>query len=467
VENQLNYRRFSLIAFCVLAVISFALWFWHFYTTGKIIITTNNSNNTISLVKSADSDEASAKKYTARGNLTLNLPAGNYTLSVEGNSIATNQVIKVKGHKTQSYNINPVNTSGVEPVVSQPAQNLTISSSELDYLNSNTGILFKVDSQNNVVKLAAQQFKVIKWASQGTGVGQGEDGNLYIVNGGTINQLNLPFAYKGEASGFSISPSKNIYVSDGADVYAGNLGGNFKKIYTANSTSPVIVAGLNKVAVADEVIQSTSTVDPLLAVISTSGKTIKKGESAGKLFWSPGGKYLISTDEDSAKIYNDSLNLVGTIASKTFVEQVAWVNDNMLFYTSNDQVWSYDITSNKAQLTANMPLADSITELTINPDKSYIYLVTHNNSGDNYAIRRVGLQNQQVQNFLYQLQDILPRTLNNSTLSLVNFGQPPTVVVTPFPDSDASSQAILQEGQTELQQDGFDLSKLRIQLGSN
>jgi hypothetical protein len=451
VENQPNYKKYVFIAIGTLAG-----------------VTTNNSNNTITLTSNIDAGkDASSKKYTARNKLSLNLPAGDYLISVEGNSVATNQVVKLKGRKTQTYNINPINASGVEPVIFQNAQNAVADNSELIYLNGGDGLLYKVDNQNNIAKLTSSPLKSVKWASKSFGVGLGEDGNLYTVNGGSMARLKLPFSYSGGIAGFDISASKQIYASSGADVYTGTLNSSFTKIYTSGSSSPTVVAGPDKVAVADETLQGTSTTKPLLAIIDLNGKTVKKSIGAGRMFWSPNGKYLVSADEDGAQIYDQSIKAIDTIPSQSFVEHVAWLNDSSLFYSTNDQLWVYDTASHKAQLTANMPLGSGILELSLSSNKNYVYMTTLNPSNsDDFAIRRIGLQNQQVPGFIYQLQSILPKNVNDITLSLVNFSQPPSVLVNVFPDSSTGAQAALQEAQTELMQDGFDLSKIKLQVSS-
>ncbi len=451
-----------------LAGIGVLAWLFNYLSTGTIILTTNESGSTITLQRTSQ-----GKPFVKIGLGSLNVTAthGQYLATVKNGSQVSEQVINFNsGHKTLRYSIALSRLLQVEPVAYQNASNIAASNTELVYLDSGNENIYKIDGQNNLAAInSSQQFRSVKWANASFGVGQDNNGQLYTIDDGAISPLRVPFSYGATAVSFDVSENKQIYVSYGADVYAGGPAGNFKKIYTAAYSNLLLAAGVNKVVVADEVVgQSVNTPSPVLAVVDTSGSVIKKNEAGEivKLALSPSGQYLVSVNKSYVSVYDSSLNQIAIVPNSSSVGYITWLDNNKFLYTSGNELWSYDLNNQSAELQANMPFfASSITGLSLSGDRSYVYLTANGPSFDNkYALLRVGLNEQQFPDYINKLQGILPMTLNDCSLSLVNFTQPPTILVTSFPNSNLSAQAYLQEAQNELNQDGFDLSKLQFKL---
>jgi hypothetical protein len=110
-----------------------------------------------------------------------------------------------------------------------------------------------------------------------------------------------------------------------------------------------------------------------------------------------------------------------------------------------------------------MPFTDTVRDLYLSDDKAFIYVTTYNSNTRTFAIKRIGLNGQQVPGYIYQLQDILPQNDNSYSLSLVNFSLPPTVLVQPY--ADASAGNFVAQAQSNLQSLGFDIGQLRFQQG--
>jgi hypothetical protein len=438
-------------------ILIFLTWLWHYLHTGKVVITTNNPDNTISLTKviSKDDKTEAPLAFKSKGKL-----------AVTGNSLATTQIVNLNSHKTLALTINPVNTTGVEPVTFQSGHNVAADNNQLIYLNG--GRLEKIDTSNNIAEInSPYQLQTIKWASTSFGIGQDNKGIVYDINGNTVSAQKVPFAYDEKTVNYAVSANKQVYVSHGNDIFAVSQNGSFKKVYTAKSTNPSFSSGINDVAVVDATFGLSSHQKPVLAVIGLSGNvTTKNGveDESGELSWSPGGQYLAIPDDSGIDIYDTHLNLVSEVPSGSPVAHLKWLNDDTLFYSEGDELWAYNLSSQKADLVANMPLANSITGIEFSDSNAYVYLTTQDSSGNNPAIRRVGLKGQKVDDTIFALQDILPKTLDEYSLSLINFVSPPVVLVQPYPDSKISAQSDLQASQTELQQDGINLNKVKFKI---
>ncbi len=469
--DQLSIRRRIIIILLGAILLIFLIpVLWRYYHTGTIIVTSDNSNNVITLTKTSEANQPpdKVKNSTGRGKLSESVASGEYTISVSGNSVATTQTITLKPRQTLRYAINPVRATGVEPVAYKNALSMAANNEQLVYLASPSNFLYEIDRKNNLTKIGGSQaFEMARWAEPSFGVGQDSEGHLYTIIDGKIKPLNLPFAYGGKPVGFDVSPDKTIYVSYGSDVYVGSQSRKFKMIYTATSPNPTLAAAPGKVAVSDTKYgkNSSDISKPLLTTIDNDGKKNKKNVEAEQLGWSPQGKYLASFNQANPTIYDAALNTIAMVPTSTAVGSVSWLNDTTLLYTVGAQLWIYDLPTKKAQLLANMPSGTSITGLYPNNDRSYVYVTTGGSSPDSNtnAIRRIGLKNQQVPEYIYNLQDILPEGAAGCLIGLVNFAPPASIFIQPYPQTSAA--VCIPQAQLQLQSQGFDISQLQFQVG--
>jgi len=466
-ETSLSVRKvvFGFFGSCILLLLIVELL--HYLHTGTIIITTNSPNSII-LTKLSDEDNANGQApqtFTAHHKLSVRVGLGQYIASVQGNSIGATQLIKLSSHETLRYTINPINTTGMAPVAYQAAQNLAVGNNSLVYLNSNSRQLYQIDSQNNVTAIGQSYiFQSVKWADASFGVGQDNNQHLYVINNGLVSPLQVPQAYASNMTvNYDVAPDKQIYVSFGANVYKGTASEGFKKIYTSSASSQLgLIAGPNQVLVLHDISEGKQVV----VEVNAAGKATGKDFDLGTVAWSPDGRYIASADEGGGTIYDNLHGGEVTIPNNSqlsFIGSLAWLDDTTLFYTSGTQVWVYNVNTRQSRLLANTPLGASATELAVSEDHSYLYVLTGDSSG-NTAIRRIGLRGQTVPKYVYQLQDIFPDRLDNYSLSLVNFTQPPVILVQPYPDAPTANY--IQTATSELQSDGFDTSQLRFQLTS-
>jgi len=423
-------KRFYVFAGLGLVVILFLVWLTVYLSSGKIVITSNKSN-TIVLQKTGGGGVAFTK--TGMGSLSANVKHGQYTVTIKNASQTSAKVIDFYGgHKTFRYSIYLSKLLDVEPVADQDAADMVVNNDELVYLNADDNNIYKIDSSNNLdVINASQNFQVIKWADTSFGIGQTNNERLYAINNGSVSLLDVPFNYGGKSVSFAISPTQQIYVSYGPSVYIGSQNGNFKKIYTATTSSPALSAGSSLVDVADGTLDQGTAQKPEIALVNTSGKYIRKVIDSQSSILSPNGKYLAVEDESGiAEIYNSDLEnpvTLPTPLNNSIISHVTWLNDDTLLYSCGDQLWEYSLAQHKGELLANMPLNWQITGLAINQDGTYVYLTTSDSNGNNQVIWRIGFNGQKVSALANQLQDILPIYDQQFQLSYINFSGTPVV----------------------------------------
>jgi hypothetical protein len=456
----MRYSR--LLSYVVLGIILFSglVWLAHYLASGPISITTNNKSNTISLQR-----VGSGNSFTRTGQYSLSttISHGEYLITVKNGLQVTTQVIDFKeGHKSFHYFLATSALKQTAPVAYENSENLVADNNQLIYLDASQHFLYNIDSQNNISLLNPTSLQTVKWVNPTFGIGQNSQGHLYSIVNGSVNPLSVPFSYNKSTVNFAVASNKQIYISQGPNVYAGSVNGNFKKIYVASSSQPILAASANKLAVADETEEQNGGISkPLLSIVNTlTSKVIKQHINVGSLSWSPNGSYLVSVDESGASVYDSSLNLINTIPTSSVVEGVGWLNNSQFYYGSTSSVWSYDISSRKSVLLANLPVDSYVTGLTLDSDKSYIYITTTDSSDSIYTISRIGLDNQPVSQTVSQLQNILPLTLTDCSLELINFGVSPTILLQEFGSGNLNTQGYINEADTGLSQDGFNLNNL-------
>lgn len=461
-------RRIALFIFLGCAGIALILWLNHILTTGHITITSSDPNSTITITQVVDENEGGGKVFSkqAKGGLSLTLPVGSYIATAQGNSIAATQTINLKAFQNLHYNLSPISTTGVEPVLYKGASSIAASSSRLYYIDGADGGLYQVDSQNAITRIdQTQRFTSIQWANASYGVGQGANGKLYSITNGSVSALSTPAPTTSDKTiRYAVAPNKEVFVGVGNVVYCSGPGSSFKKIYIDKESFTSLIAANGKVAVVNAPGDgSINAPAPYTVVVDDSGKSFKKTVAIeGAAVWSPDGKKMVSIKDPAAgfDILDSSLKVVASIPGNA-TNGLAWIDNDNLAY-GDQGLWTYSVKSGRANLIANMPLAAGVSSVALSSNGAYLYVTTTDND-NNAAVRRVGLRGQNVPKYVYNLQNILPITTNEYTLSLVNFTHP-TVIVQSYP---GSPPTYLQDASTDLQQRGFNLSQIGVQPGAS
>ena len=447
-------KRYFIVPLAVLICIWLAIWIYGYLTTGRIIITSDNPANAISLVSINDSSFS----LSSRHNLTAKLKDGQYRAIVAGTAGEAHQQINITGRKTFRFTINPASVlTTAEPVVGEGARNL-VAGDDLSYIETSGSNLHQIDSQNNINQLGSGQFQSVRWINALSGVGLDYQGHLYSIDNGAVKQIKLPTAY---ANYYAVSPDGTIYIAYGKAVYRSAPGGVFTKFYTAKNVFTSLSAFNGGVAVINSLVgDSTSSNKPFVVILRDSGSTIQKGiQVSESAVWSPDGKYLATTNTSGCVVYDGSLKMVTNIPTSG-ASNIVWLDKSRVLYVVDNQVWSFNLATLRSDKVAQVPLVNAINEIAVSGDKAYLYLSIVD-SANNSSVKRLGLRGQNVPDYIYQLQDFLPETLDSFSLSLVNFTSP-TVNIQENPGT--NPQGDLAAASNELTSNGFDVSKITLKL---
>lgn len=456
----MTIKRAVLILVFLMIFVIFIQWLIGYLQYGQIIITTNNPDNSITLTSPITHPGSTPVSEQAHGSLSARLKVGSYIVTVGKNSSATSQYVTVSAHYTRHVFIKVVNIGGVEPVTYDNAADIVASSSNLLYLDPTDSGLNDINNQNIDNETGTNYgLQSISWASTSFGIGQTKNGQLYAIQNGSISPLKSPVSNQNDQSlVYTVAPNDEIYIGLGSSVYAGTVNGNFKVIYNHRPSGTFLSPGLNRVTIVDTG-YSGSPVS--LVTIPSSGKQVTYRQNTAIDAWSPwspGNKYIVVNGVSTGEVLNSSMKQIATIPQADF-SSLAWLNDDTLFYSVSDQLWSYNVSTQKSQVIATMPNNDQVQALSVSADGAYVYILTTYSQQGTMVIERVGLRGQQVSNAIYNLQDFLlnpPAPGSGYAIGLINFSGKPAVQVVLSDDSNSVNS--LQSARQVLQEDGFNLN---------
>jgi outer membrane protein assembly factor BamB len=380
-------RKLILWASGIVVFFFLALALESFLSTGKIVVETSDPNSLILINRNEankghklNNDRPSSQ---GQGKLVASLKTGEYTITVSGKVLAASQVVKIKAHQTQKYTLKLPKSLGVEPVANVDGYDVAADDTRLIFIEASSGNLYQVHLDNTLSILDSGKFNRVSWANPDYGIAQDASGRLHVIQGGALNLLTVPFTYGASKVSFAVAPNKEVYASNGSDVYKINFNGKSKKIYTAKSDKPALVAANGRVAVIDsqEVKNKGKQKETILILIDESGSVKVNNEEAYVAAWSPSGKYLAISSDTGSKILDGSLRKVATVPAGN-INSPVWLDDGTLLYGTADKLWMYKLNSMKAEVLAAMPEGGNISELTVSANKSYVYLTASNSRND-------------------------------------------------------------------------------------
>jgi hypothetical protein len=464
--DNLLARRI-LVGLVLACITIFALTrIYTYLTTGGLSVSSPTKNSIVKITK-IDADGSDSKPAFSRQEpqkLSLRLKPGQYKVSSSTQSFLTTKIVKVNTRHSLSVTLKLPPTSLPEPVYGGDVDAMAIDASQMLFIDMTNTYLSRIDAQNQLSAVdSARTLASADWANTGLGVAMGTDGSFYSIQAGMLSPIALPFKPNANPSiSYSISQDGTVYISNGETVYAGDINGNFKKIYSSGNNYNVdVAAGKDRVAIIEK---SSGGNSSSVVIVSKTGQLIaKKNINSSQVVWSPDGKRLAAVGSgSSSSIYDDSLNRVALIPSNG-LNNLVWQNNSNVIYDANNTLWSYGLQSQQSVAIANITPGTSLSEMTVDADSAYVYFVSTANDKD--EVDRVGLQGQKALSVVYQLDVFFPKAVGSDQpcfINYINFGSPSIQALMPL---GTTEQVCEQELETELNQDALSAGALKINYG--
>lgn len=460
VDNRIFYKRIVLVVSVFFFMVA-AIWIYKYLSTGKLIVSTDNSSTFIKITRLYETGKEKSFSKQAQGNLDIRVSPGKYEVAVFSKSLSASKIVRVQARQTKYINLNPPKVGSPEPVYGNGVSGLFASGSSAYFVDKSSQNLTRVLSDGKVFPISQTTFQSAKWVSLNIGAAVDTNNNLYKIRGNSIQKLSLPFDAK-NGSGFSydLSPLGDIYLAYGKSLFK-QEGFTFKKIYDAKQPIGDVSVSGSRIAIA-EPFDIDSGFKGLVVVLGDNS-VVEKSIVSDNIAWSPdGSKLLVANKYGVNSIYNTSLKLLSSMSSQG--SHFVWANNSSLIYSVSGALWGYSIPSNTSQELSQMPGQGNIDGLYANSDGSYVYVSAQrvSISGDTAdQLFRVGLRGDGTNSNLLGLSVFMPESLDYCALNYVNFTKP-TVLIN-YPQG-SSAQDCLDAAKGEVQSYNIDPSSLAYQL---
>ena len=439
-DSKQIIRKVTIRVFIFAAALAFIVWLWGFLHNGRIVLSTNNQSDTITLEKITKNGTVTEKIAESTGEkLSVVVPSGTYRAKVGGKLKTVAKTIELKAMKTEEHTLDTPELQPLEPVAPIAGSDAEVIGSEIVYL-SPSGNLLKISGNLLREQLGNTIFANISWGGSGFGIGQDIKGSLYSIAQGQINPLDLPDQpEEGELVNYAVSKGNSIYVSVGPDIYFRSQQGSYKKIYTSPVQSPRLAASDSRVAVYSsppigEGHDGEDGGKALIEIVNTdSTKIASKDIPAFKLEWSPNGEKLAAIDYFGQDyIYDASLETKAVLPDEG-VQNIIWLDDINAVYSSEGLLWSYNAESGTSNMLAFLTAGSTFTDMSVDSAGDYLYL--NASSSERKSLKRLGLKGQKSPDGLAQLGALLPTRVGDCLIGYLNFTQR-NIIVTPEPGID-------------------------------
>lgn len=455
---NLNIRRILFWLVSVIVMVAAIMWLYNYLMSAPVTLSTSGPGDTVKIAGVLGEKNGSFSKQAIQ-KLHVRVRAGRYEISAydKQGASSTSRIITVKARKAQSFTLNLSKLVSTDPVYGKDVTAVVADSSQLIFIDKSTGNLERVDTAGNITALATLGFASAKWANPGLGVAQSSDGTLYIIKNGSVNPLQLPFKTTyGQNISYDVSKDGQVYVAFGGNVYSGDGGGTFKKIYSASGSNIIVSAGMGSVAVlepassasADEGGAPKKQGDGRLSVLTGQNKLVKDVTGVNNIAWSPGGKYLLATGRATTTVFDNQLRTKSSLYINN-ASLYTWSDDSTIFYgiaNAGSQLWAYDLNAQRSHEVALLNPSENITDIYPSSDGSYIYMSVQSNQDT--QLSKAPLKGQPTDKTLSTLNIFLPEDIGVCTLNYVNFIKPVMTIL--YPNSGVSPDQCVAAAKAEL-----------------
>lgn len=468
-ENTVRLKRFVVVFVGLILLITLASSVWHYLHTGSISVTTDSKESYITLTRVANNSEGVTVEplLHSKGSLSASLKTGQYILRIQDQRAdLVSKAVTISSRHKSIYSFKFPAIGFAEPVVKANGHDFAVSENQIQYLDTDSSKINKIDEQNLAPTTYSDQlFESVQWADPDYGIGHGSDGQFYEILGSTVKKISLPtVSLSARQMTFSLAPDRRLYISVGKDIYSGFVKNGLKKIYSTDVSAPYLSASSDNLAIIALPTYGDAEKDQptYVETVSKYGKQMgKKDLGATSASWSPdGNKLTVVGYGEGSGVYDARLGLVAMLPGNS-IQTSVWANNDTVLYAAGKTLWSYSLDKSQATALA-IANAGKIGEISVDKEQAYAYLATSIDSGA--TISRVGLKGQKVDDSVRNLDIALPADLDQCTVGYSNFVHHAIVA---YPYSATLAGSCKQAAIALMQEYKIDVSKLEFVVSLN
>ncbi|MBC7764538.1 hypothetical protein H7Y29_02395 [Microbacteriaceae bacterium] len=392
-RRLIRYGVFLILAVLVLVAGWFALHH------GGIKVNTKSSNAEISVAPEKDQNSPSA---TATGNSLFSIvKTGAYIVTVKDGPKQTKTAVNVSLFKVSEVTLTPPEVGFSEAVTNISTPSFAVSSSSLSLLDSTEDELASVNSNNSYThsdNTISYESAVWQKAGEGYAVGRRSDTNdrvLVKITGNKPQPITTPKPITaGTYLAFDVTASGDFYLLQDGELFSSKGDGNYQSKGNTNKEASILSVNNDRVAFLYR--NSEEQCDIQFLKLSDKSMTkravecIQNPSYTYSASWTADDKKLALTTGISLEILDANLSTKTTVPDRAAAHPV-WLNNDTLIYTSENNVWSYNTSTNTSSVVATTPKYVSVQSLKKSDDAETLYFT---GSADNlltlYRIQKQG-----------------------------------------------------------------------------
>ena len=409
-------------------------WLYTSLIYGNINLSTDKPSDfvAISKIKNGVVDKNSTKQDT--GKISLSVSPGEYELSAYNKGFSTTKKIKVKIGQSVNIKLSLASVGEADSVGGFDATGLYADQNTLSFIDDVKGYFYVINQtgEANILNISGELIiKKIRWVNSGLALAQSENGDIYLYSNGQLNKLSLPFKVNSTNIGsFDILPNNQMFFATKSGIYKGELGKEYKKIYSKSSANIALVASSKNIALANSGIfseeegETDRKPDAKLTILDSNGSEIRSEKKlVYQMAFTNNGNHLATRTENGVNIYDKPFKNSRLVPGAN-VGAMVWDNNDNLFYSFNNQIWRYDQKNQESKKITTIP-GNNVYGLFFDISYSNLYSTGGNSSNtENYNIYRNSMIGKKPSSTTSVLNVFLPDSNFYCTTNYSNFVTP-------------------------------------------
>jgi hypothetical protein len=421
-----------LLVIAILAIV--AVWFA--FTHGGIQVKTTSDSAKITVAPERNENTSSA---SATGKSLFSIVKnGTYIVTVKDGAKQTRTTIQVSSFKVSEITLTPPEVNFSEAVSNISTSSFAASSSTLSLLDTTEHEIVSVNKDNSYSHTDSKvSYESAVWQKAGDGyaVGRKSDTNdrvLVKITAGKPEVIATPIPITSSSYlAFDVAADGTFYLLQDGEFYSLQKNGAYQSLGNTNKEASVLSVGSNSAAFLYRNSEEQCEIQFLIfsdkSLTKRSVKCIQDPSYTYSATWSADGKKLAFTTGTSLQILDKNLAVISTVPDYAATHPV-WLSDDTLVYTSKNNVWSYNTSTNTSSVIATTPAYVSVQSLRKSDDSDTLYF---SGSADNlltlYRIEKAGNSLSDVQKLAESNMQILSRVCH---IRYVNFSKVQLVLQT-------------------------------------
>ncbi len=370
----------------VILLILLAQFIYEYFTTGRVIIQTNQPNAKLTIVNR----KTQSAEVIGKGKVDKRLPPGDYTITASADSAESRYTTKLEARQTQKTTLDLTNPQSLSEYANYQAKDIVTEGAKVEFLNIPFQSIYTIPDAQTEGAPYIEDYTItqLDWVQYGLGYFRDTTNNSYKLSpGGVVTSFGIRLKEApandpkeaaeegpgGEADMLSIDDiavNENgdrvmrhldkLYYQGSTDEYAEEIqidGQSINSSFTLSKNGLIVLFSQPEITIGEEGVvdnqpnQKETPREPLkmsiydvknrktVQQITDKDATTEEGSS-----WSLDGNKLAFITDQTVHILDINTGNITTVLAQTGAENnsIRWVSNTKLSYVEKGAIWIYD-----------------------------------------------------------------------------------------------------------------------------